>query len=214
MSQNVLASIDSPARAGEYLYLPIAASTKLFAGTLIAINPSTGFAIYAGDVAGLQVVGRAEYDVDNSADGTGGALSVKVRRGIFKLQNSSRSSAAYALAATNIGQLCYVEDEQTVQIASGSSHMVVAGIFLGLDTDGRPWVDTRVALYEGAESEAFTPTQDAITDDSGGTAPSPVAGVLTIAAVTSSPTAANAIAALIAELNKVKADIAALKALL
>jgi hypothetical protein len=213
MSQNVLQSIDTPERAGEFLYLPVAALTHLYAGTLVALN-SSGFASYATDASGLQVVGRAEYDVDNSADATGGALSVKVRRGVFKYDNSSRSSAAYALAAANIGQICYVEDEQTVQVAAGSSHKIIAGVFLGLDTDGKAWIDTRLALYESAESLAFTPTQDSITDDSGGTAPTPSAGVLTIAAVSSTAAAANAIAGLIAELNKVKTDIAALKALL
>jgi hypothetical protein len=213
MSQTVLQSIDTPERAGEFLYLPVAALTSLYAGTLVALNTS-GFATYAADAAGLEVVGRAEYDVNNSADATGGALSVKVRRGVFKYQNSSRSSAAYALAAANLGQICYVENEQTVQVAAGSTNKVIAGVFLGLDTDGKPWVDTRHALYETAASLAFTATQDSITDNSGGTAPTPSAGVLTIAAVSSTSAAANAIAGLIAELNKVKADIAALKALL
>src|SRR5580658_8547051 len=141
MSQTVLQSIDTPERAGEFLYLPVAALTHLYAGTLIALN-SSGFATYATDATGLQVVGRAEYDVDNSADSSGGALSIKVRRGVFKYDNSSRSSGAYALAAANIGQICYVENEQTVQLASGSSDKVIAGVFLGLDTDGKAWIDS------------------------------------------------------------------------
>jgi len=213
MSQTVFQPIDTPERAGEFLYLPVAALTTLYVGTLIALT-SSGFATYATDGAGLEVVGRAEYDVNNSADEVGGALSIRVRRGVFKYENSSRSSAAYALAAGNVGQICYVENEQTVQIAAGSTNKIIAGVFLGLDTDGKAWVDTRLALYESAESIAFTQTQDAITDDSGGTAPTPASGVLTIAAISSTATAANAISGLIAELNKVKADITALKALL
>jgi hypothetical protein len=213
MSQSVLQSIDTPERAGEFLYLPVAALASLYAGTLIALN-SSGFATYATDAANLEVVGRAEYDVNNSADATGGALSIKVRRGVFKYRNSSRSSAAYALAAGNVGQICYVENEQTVQIAAGSSHKIIAGVFLGLDTDGEAWVDTRLALYETAESLAFTPTQDSITDDSTGTAPTPSGGVMTIAAISSVATAANAVSGLIVELNKIKADIAAIKTVL
>ena len=121
MSQVALASIDTPERLGEFLYLPIAASTHLYAGTLLALNTSTGLVTYAQDAAGLEVLGRAEYDVDNSADETGGALSIKIRRGVFRYNNSSRSSGAYALSAANVGQLCYVQDEQTVQVAAGSS---------------------------------------------------------------------------------------------
>ncbi|HUB68007.1 MAG TPA: hypothetical protein VL981_11035 [Candidatus Methylacidiphilales bacterium] len=213
MSQTVLESIDTPERAGEFLYLPVAALTSLYAGTLIALN-SSGFATYATDAAGLEVVGRAEYNVNNSADAIGGALSIQVRRGVFKYFNSSRSSGAYALAAGNVGQICYVQDEQTVQTAAGSTNKIIAGVFLGLDTDGKAWIDTRLALYESAESLAFTQTQDSITDNSGGTAPTPASGVMTIASITSTATAANAISGLIVEINKIKADVAAIKALL
>jgi len=219
----VTAPIDTQIRAGEFLYAPVDALTQIWAGVLVALDQATGFLVYATDAAGLSVLGRAEYDVNNTGDSTGGALSARVGRGVFKYQNSSRSAGDYALAAANIGQLCYVENEQTVQTISGSSHKVVAGVFLGLDTDGGAWVDTRIALYESAESLAYTQTQDSITDNSGGTAPMPIAGVLTIAAIAAASTdtsaaqkvaTANAIAGLIAELNKVKADVAALKALL
>jgi hypothetical protein len=145
MAQVVLAPIDTPERAGQKLNLPVIASTRLYPGTLLAL--SGGFATYAQDAAGLEVVGRAEQDVDNTADSVGGALSIDVKRGVFMYQNSSRSSAAYALAAANVGQLCYIEDEQTVQVVAGSAHKVIAGIFLGLDPDtGMAIVDTRGAL--------------------------------------------------------------------
>ena len=138
-------------------------------------------------------------------------------------RNSSRSDAEYALAATNLGQLCYVENEQTVQVLAGSLHKVIAGVFLGIDTDGKVWVDTRIALYESAEAAEFTQTQNSLTDSSGGTAAAPSAGVRTIAAVVAATTdtsaaklttTQNAISDLAAELNLVKADIAALKALI
>ncbi len=73
----------------------------------------------------------------------------------------------------------------------------------------------------GAAAGTVTQTQNSITDSSGGTAATPSAGVRTIAAVTAASTdtsaarlttTANAIADLAAELNLVKADIAALNA--
>jgi hypothetical protein len=210
MAQIVLAPIDTPEREGQKLYLPVAANTHLYPGTLIALSGDQ-FATYAQDVAGLKVIGRCEFDVDNSADNSGGALSVTVKKGCFQFQNSTRSAGAYALTADNIGQLVYVENEQTVQLAAGSTNKIVAGLFIGFDPDtGLPYIDTRRASV----SDQFTPSQNSITDDSTGTAAAPVAGVRTIAAVTSYATAANAIADLAAELNLVKADIAAIKALL
>ena len=214
MSQVFTAPLNIEERTGEYVELPVAAGVHLYPGTLLALVTSTGFVTYAGDVAGQIVLGRCEEDVDNTADGVGGALTVKIKRAVFGYAPSSRSSAAYAPTEANVGQLVYVEDEGTVQVLAGSTHKIVAGLFLGLNPDtGAAMVDVRVGTFSGA-AEGLALTQNAITDSSTGTPAAPVAGVRTIAAVTSVGTAANAISDLAAELNLVKADIAALKAAL
>lgn len=220
MSQTVTSNLDTTERAGQVVNLPIAASVHIYAGTLLAIVTSSGFVTFAGDDAGKVVVGRAEQEVDNSLDGAGGALSVPVKRGTFLFQNSSRSSGAYALTADNVGQLCYVENEQTVQVIAGSTNKIVAGVFLGIDpTTLYAVVDTTMGMASGA-AEGLALTQNAITDNSGGTAATPSAGNRTIAVIAAASTdtsaaqkvaTANAIAGLIAELALVKADLAALK---
>jgi hypothetical protein len=138
----VTTPINTDERAGITINLPIEAGVHILPGVIVAKNPA-GNVIYATDAAGLEVIGRAEGDVDNTAGGAG-ALSVDVKRGVFKWVNSTRNSAAYALTPQNLGQICYVENEQTLCVAAGSQYLVKAGIFLGIDpNDGGAWVDTR-----------------------------------------------------------------------
>ena len=205
MSQVVLSPIEIAERTGYITQYPVAASTNVYTGTIGALN-SAGYLTYAQDVAGgLIVAGRIESDGLNGS-GSNGAVQVNCRRGVFKYNNSSRSSAAYALGIADVGSICYVEDEQTVQNAAGSTYKVKAGRVVAIAADGGVWVDMRIT---GVCDIALS--QNSITDSSTGTAAAPVAGVRTIAAVTSVGTAANAIADLAAELNLVKADLAALK---
>ena len=197
--------IDTPERNGQVVNLPLAAGVLLYAGILVAVDAS-GNANPASDTAGLVVVGRSELHADNSY-GSAGALSSPVKRGVFAFVNDTVNP----LTAADIGQtIAYVLDNQTVTKA-GTNHQIKAGLVIDVNTSaGIVWIDTRFA---GAVLPPLTLTQDSLTDDSTGTAPAPVAGVVTVAAVTSVGTAANAISALIVELNKVKADLASVKAL-
>jgi hypothetical protein len=196
MSQTVTTDLDTQERAGQVVSLPVAASVHLYAGTLLALVTSTGLVTFAGDDAGKIVVGRCELETDNTADSTGGALSVPVKRGVFAFQNSSRSSAAYALAAVNVGQLCYVENEQTVQVLAGSTNKIAAGVFLGLDpVSGLAWVDTRVGTEAGS-AEALVLTATAVAT----------------ANATDLPSAEALANAIKTQFNALVADVAALKA--
>ena len=193
MAQVAFAPILANQRSGETLNLPVEANTNVFTGTIGAID-AAGNLTFAQDTAGYIVAGRIESDGPNGS-GAAGALSVNVRRGAFNWQNSSTNP----LSNANIGQACYVQDEQTLTTFAGSANKVVAGIFLGLDpNDGTAWVDTR---FRGS----VLVDETAIVDDTTGVAVAPVAGVVTIPAVTTFPTAANAIATLIAEVAKLKA---------
>lgn len=125
---------------GNLLYLPVAAATKIFAGTLAGID-SAGRAVPASDTAGLKVGGLAQETVDNSA-GAAGALSINLKKGVFKFDNS----ATAAIDADDVDKVCYVEDDHTV--AESTVNSVVAGIVIGIDAaDGKVIVDTRFALH-------------------------------------------------------------------
>jgi hypothetical protein len=130
--------IDTPTRAGHFVYLPLAAATLIFAGTLVARN-ADGRAVPASDTAGLRVIGRACETVDNSA-GAAGDLSINIEPGIFKFANS----ATAAVDADDVGKLAVVEDDNTV--AETSDNKVAAGRVVEVASDG-VWIDTRYAAF-------------------------------------------------------------------
>lgn len=130
--------IDTPTRSGEYLSLPVAADTALYAGGLAALD-GDGNVVPASDTAGLKVIGRVERDADNR-DGAAGDISVTLRRGVFRLANSADDT----LTKADVGTAAIVEDDATVGDGSTPSNDIVAGLILSVDADG-VWVDTRLA---------------------------------------------------------------------
>jgi hypothetical protein len=123
-------------RNGEITTLPLAAATKVFSRTLAAAD-SAGRVKPGADTAGLRIVGWFEHYQDNSA-GSAGDLSVQVRRGIIKLNNSGSA----AVDADDVGKLCYVEDDNTV--AESNTNKVVAGTVVEVESDG-VWVEVGFA---------------------------------------------------------------------
>lgn len=127
-------AIDTPERAGDVLALPVAATTLIPAGVLVALN-AAGNAVNASDAAALLVVGRSEGDADNSV-GNAGDIKVVVKRGVFRFRNSDDN----AVDADDKGKPCFVESNQAV--AETSTHKCKAGVVVDVDEDG-VWVDTR-----------------------------------------------------------------------
>jgi hypothetical protein len=93
----------------------VASGSTVYAGAITAVN-SSGKAIPATSSGAITVVGRAE----NTA--TGGE-AVKTRSGMF-LYNPVSSGA---ISVTDVNKKCYVADDQTVTLTSGTS-AVVAGV--------------------------------------------------------------------------------------
>lgn len=131
------AEINTPTRPGKTVSLPVAAATKLFAGTLAATN-AAGNLVPASDTAGLKVMGRVEETVDNSA-GAAGDLRANIGRGVYKFNNS----ATAAVDPDDIGKAALVEDDNTV--AETTTNSIKAGLILEVESDG-VWIDTSLAL--------------------------------------------------------------------
>lgn len=124
---------NTPMMDGELLSLPLAA-VKVYAGSIAAVNAS-GFATKGAASTTLRYIGRFEEQVDNSA-GSAGDKRALVRRGkAFKFKNSGTS----AIVQADLGNVAYIEDDQTVSKTDQAGTLSAAGVIVGLETDG-VWV--------------------------------------------------------------------------
>lgn len=122
-------------RAADLRQLAMKAATKIFAGTMVAVD-SSGWAVPASTATTLKVVGRAEKTADNSA-GANGDITVLVRRdGAYRFSNSTSTDA---IALSDIGTTCYAVDDQTVAKTNGTNTRSAAGTVYDVDSLG-VWV--------------------------------------------------------------------------
>jgi hypothetical protein len=126
---------NTPRQEGEILEWPVKGSTKIYAGALVAVDAS-GYV--KGGVTALALIGlgRAEAQVDNSA-GADGALTIRVRPGTFRYDNSLSTDA---ITSANVGALCYIVDDHTVALTDGGGTRSRAGTVVFVDTIG-VWVE-------------------------------------------------------------------------
>jgi len=124
-------------RSGDVVTLPAAAAKKFYAGSLVA-RDSSGNATPGAVSTTILGVGRCRETVDNTA-GSAGAVSVPIEKGIFRFANST---AGDLIATADIGNNCYIVDDQTVAKTNGTSTRSVAGKIHDVDAQG-VWVDLR-----------------------------------------------------------------------
>ena len=122
-------------REGIELEYKVAASAKIYAGSLVCLNTS-GYAVPGADTASFKFLGVAREQADNSS-GANGDITVRVRRkGVFRL-------VASGMAVTDIGAAVYVSDDQTVaksttnSVACGKIAEFVSATEVGVDIDMR-----------------------------------------------------------------------------
>lgn len=126
---------NTPMKDGELVSVPVAASSEIFAGSLVVANAS-GYAAPGSTATGLTYLGRADEHVDNGA-GAAGDAAVLVRRGkAFKWTNSGTDPVTQA----ELGKTCYVVDDETVAASDGTGTRSAAGTVVGVDSDGI-WVE-------------------------------------------------------------------------
>lgn len=124
---------DTPRRDGEQYNDPVAATTKIYTGSLVVLDAS-GNAKPGATATGLIVRGIAQQTVDNT--GAAGALTVETRRGVCRLANSA---AGDAITRAEIGDTCYIVDDQTVAKTDGTGTRSAAGTIRDVDAAG-VWV--------------------------------------------------------------------------
>lgn len=120
-------------RAGSLLAAGVAAAVKCYAGG-IAVLDAAGNIKPGVTATGLICVGRFEELADNSA-GLADAITAVAKRGTFRFANLG----ADAVTVAEIGDVCYIYDDETVAKTSGGATRSVAGIVEDVDSIG-VWV--------------------------------------------------------------------------
>ena len=132
------ADYDCPQIEGTFRSVPVATNVVIYAGALVVMNSATGFAEPGLTGTGLVALGRAERQVNN-VGGANGARAVRVRRGTFLWNNSP--AGADLIAEANIGEPCYIVDDNTVALTSATNTRSVAGTIFDIDSQtGNVWV--------------------------------------------------------------------------
>lgn len=111
----------------------ILAANKIYAGSMVVINTGTNeVQAGIGATASRACLGVSMVNVDNSDDGK---TIIDIQQGIYRMGNKSGDE----LSKGDIGQPCYISDDQTVMKTAGSNP-VKAGVVHDVDADG-VWVD-------------------------------------------------------------------------
>lgn len=126
---------DTRTRSAHKRSFPAAAATSIPAGVIAAVDAS-GNLVNGATSTTLKVVGVTELAMNN-ATGVAGQIRGDVLLGVFGPFANSTSTDLIAVA--DIGNDCYVVDNQTVAKTSGSSTRVIAGKVFDVDASG-VWV--------------------------------------------------------------------------
>lgn len=125
---------NTPKRDGKDFARPVAAATKIYQGALVCLS-ATGYAVPGSTATTLVADGVARAEADNTG-GANGAVSVETEKGVFRFANSA---AADAITAAEIGDTCYIVDDQTVAKTNGGNTRSAAGTIADVDAQG-VWV--------------------------------------------------------------------------
>jgi|CXWL01.1.fsa_nt_gi hypothetical protein len=141
-----------------YKAYPVLASTRIYKGTLVAID-NAGYATPATNAASQRVVGVADAGANNSA-GASGAINVVVREGVYKFAASSITQAM-------VGQMMYVVDDQTFDDAIGTAG-IKAGRLVEFVSTTEGWIHVKEqsigAVTANADATYGQPEADLINE--------------------------------------------------
>lgn len=133
------ANRDTKEAIGDNLEYGMAANAVLYVGALAVIS-ATGFLQPGTTAVGLKAAG-AVTEFTSNAGGANGAKKGKIKPGIFKFDNL----AADLVVAADVGNDCFIADDQTVAKTNGGATRSVAGKVIDLDANG-VWVKIGFAI--------------------------------------------------------------------
>jgi hypothetical protein len=121
---------NTPRRVGTQYNDPVAASTEIFAGSIVVLDAS-GNAEPGSAATGKTARGVAQAHVNNT--GAAGAKTIDTEPGIFRFANDG------SVARAHIGGTAYIVDDQTVADNDDTGSRSAAGTIMDVDSDG-VWV--------------------------------------------------------------------------
>ena len=120
----------TPYREGIEVEYPVAANTKIYAGSLVCVN-AAGYAVPAADTSGYRFAGVALEQVDNSD----GGKNVRVRRaGVFEFD-------AVSITQDMVGAAMYAADDHTFDDAAGPTNDIKVGLLVKYVSATKGWID-------------------------------------------------------------------------
>ena len=120
----------TPYREGIEVEYPVAANTKIYAGSLVCVN-AAGYAAPAADTIGYQIAGVALEQVDNSD----GGKNVRLRRaGVFEFD-------ALSISQDMVGAAMYAADDHTFDDAAGPTNDIKVGLLVKYVSATKGWID-------------------------------------------------------------------------
>ncbi len=120
----------TPYREGIEIEYPVAANTKIYAGSLVCIS-AAGYAVPAADTSGYRFAGVALEQVDNSD----GSKNVRVRRaGVFEFD-------AVSISQDMVGAAMYAADDHTFDDAAGPTNDIKVGLLVKYVSATKGWID-------------------------------------------------------------------------
>ena len=123
----------TPYREGIEVEYPVAANTKIYAGSMVCAD-TTGYATPAADTSGYRFAGVAMEQVDNSG-GSDGVKNVRVRRaGVFEFD-------AVSITQDMVGAAMYAADDHTFDDAAGPTNDIKVGLLVKYVSATKGWID-------------------------------------------------------------------------
>jgi hypothetical protein len=143
------ANKDRPVKAGGAIQtFLVEDNVHIYKGALVVAN-NAGYAEPATNAANKVLVGVAYEECDNTLTGhSQGGKSVRVIRG------GSFPFTTADLVQADVGILCYVEDDTTVNDAGTTTQGIIAGIVTEIVSATEVWVDIALGINQGALSAA------------------------------------------------------------
>jgi len=115
------------------LSVKVAASTKIYGGSMVAVN-SSGYAVPASNTAAQRVIGICKKLADNSS-GSAGDIQVEVQQGVFYFP--CPTSGANQILQADLFSIAYASDDNNLSKTDGAGLYPPAGPVYDVRSDGQ-----------------------------------------------------------------------------